>query len=70
MPENFNSKTVADRVVARLDLTCLSAVATAARVLPNTLKIMWLWRPRKRDRRLPRQAKVPALQRGRKYHVA
>ena len=29
MPENFNSKTVADRVAARLDLTLLSAVAAA-----------------------------------------
>ena len=27
MPKNFNSKTVADRVAARLDLTLLSAVA-------------------------------------------
>ena len=29
MPKNFNSKTVADRVAARLDLTLLSAVAAA-----------------------------------------
>jgi len=29
LPENFNSKTVADRVAARLDLTLLSAVPAA-----------------------------------------
>ena len=29
MPKSFNSKTVADRVAARLDLTLLSAVAVA-----------------------------------------
>jgi len=74
LPENFNSKTVADRVAARLDLTFLSAVATAedttARVLPNALKSMWLRPTRQRDRRSPRQAKVPAPEQGRISHAA
>ncbi len=76
MLKNFNSKTVSDRVAvaALLDLTLLSAVAAAAdataRALPNALTGMRFRPTRQRERRSPRQAKVPAPERGRKSHVA
>ncbi len=81
MAENFNSKTVADRVAARLDLTLLSAEPIAERrppvlplrsqvCLPNALKRVWFLPTRQRDRRSPRQAKVTAPERGRKSHAA
>ena len=74
LPENFNSKTVANRVAARLELTLLSAVAAAedaaARVLPNALTDMWVLPARQRDRPSPRQAKVSARERARNFDAA